>query len=83
MSGTRGEPATTSRARGVNAELSPEVGFCELVPGVRAHNDGVRAREDNCDGVPSEAAVIATASESGGGHENVPKCRVEWGYSRQ
>ena len=52
MSGTRGEPATTSRARGVTAELSPADGFCELVPGARAHNDGVRARGDSYDSYP-------------------------------
>ena len=52
VSETRGEPATTSRARGVTAELFPANGLCELVPGVRAHNDGVRARCDTCGGYP-------------------------------
>ena len=41
-SGARGEAATTSRACGVIAELSPAAGLRELVPGIRAHNHGVR-----------------------------------------
>ena len=51
-SGTRVEPAATSWTRGVIAELSPAAGLCELVPGARAHNDGVQARGDSCDGAP-------------------------------
>ena len=49
---TRGEPATISRTRGVIAELSPAAGFCELVPGIRAHDDDVQARGDSCDDAP-------------------------------
>ena len=52
VSGTREEPAATSRARGFTAELSPADGLCELVPGARAHNDGVRAHGDSYDGAP-------------------------------
>ena len=42
-SGARGEPTTTSWARGVIAEVSPAAVFRELVPGVHAHNVAVRA----------------------------------------
>ena len=51
-SGARRELAGSSRARGVIAELSLAAGLRELVPGVRDHNGGIRARGDSCDDAP-------------------------------
>ena len=73
VSGARGESATTSQAR----RYCRTVPDGRVVPGVRAHNDGVWARGDSCDDAP-EAAVIAAAS----GEQGRPRGRSkvwDWG----
>ena len=72
----RGE--TTSRARGVITELSPAAGLRELVPRVRSHSNGVRARGDSCDGAPRGRGHRDGIRRAGSAmiYDDVPKCRV-------
>ena len=62
VSGARGESATTSQAR----RYCRTVPDGRVVPGVRAHNDDVRAHDDSCDG----------ASRGRGHHSSIPRVGV-------
>ena len=71
VSGARGEPVTTSRVRGVIAELFLAARLRELVPGVCAHKDNAQAHGDSC--APPRSRSSRQHPENGSRHDDIPK----------